>query len=152
MKVAGIKETQARIKALTAEYPRAVATALYQEALELYADSILQVPVDTGHLRRSAYAAPPNLKDAQPAARVGYGVSYALPVHDRVEVKHEVGKARFLSDPANARRANYLERLADRVERNVKLKIQIGMVARIAPRKPREGKRPKSRKRRGRKG
>lgn len=35
---------------------------------------------------------------------VGYTQSYALPVHERVDVNHPTGKAKFLTDPFKAMR------------------------------------------------
>jgi hypothetical protein len=131
-------DVRKRLAGLTKSYPRATQAAVYQEALELYNDSILQCPVDTGVLRRSAYVAPP--KDAKnPSAEVGYGTDYALPVHERLEVSHPTGNAQFLRRPFNTRQQNFEQRMADRIARNAERGIKFGGA--IVPTRPRKGRR-----------
>jgi len=53
------------------------------------------VPVDTGHLKGSAYIEPTDLPNG-PVVEVGYGAEYATHVHERLELHHPQGQAKYL--------------------------------------------------------
>jgi hypothetical protein len=90
--------------------------ALYDEMLIIFAASQEQVPVDTGRLRASASVERTSTV-GEPSVAIRYGTDYAVPVHDRTEVKHVVGKAKYLSDPFEAAQRGMDERLAKRIRR-----------------------------------
>ena len=123
--IKGTAALRRELEGLKEAYPNATAAAVHQEALELLADSLLQVPVDTGTLRRSGYAEPPH-DVRNPVAVVGYGTDYALPVHERMEAQHPVGNAKFLERPFLARQQNFVQRMIDRIRRNVEKKVRLG--------------------------
>jgi hypothetical protein len=89
------------------------ASALKEHAEEVMAMSQEQVPVDTGALRDSAFIDEPVRKRGDVSIRMGYGgdasnmnpktyrlvSDYVVPVHERLDVVHPVGKAKFLEDP-----------------------------------------------------
>lgn len=117
-----------RVLELSRRYPEATATAVYQEGVDLLAESIPEVPVDTGRLRRSGYVdAPSSAYD--PVCMVGYGTEYALAVHERREVNHATGKAGYLIDPMLRRAAGYPDRMARRIAKNVRDGVTLGDVA-----------------------
>lgn len=108
------------LKALQAagrDMERAVAGSMYAEGQAIMAESVRQVPVDTGRLRASAYVSSPRDGASGPEVTLGYGTSYALPVHERTEIPHKVGKAKYLEDPMNAARAGYADRVGARARR-----------------------------------
>jgi hypothetical protein len=126
--VEGIQEIERKLQDLVRKYPEAAATATYQEGLALLADSVKEVPVDTGRLRRTGYVdAPTDARD--PKVVVGYGTDYALPVHERTEVHHPVGKAKFLIDPMLLRSSGYRDRMIQRIAKNVRDGVTLGDVA-----------------------
>jgi hypothetical protein len=88
--------------------------AFTNELEDLLSVSVEQAPVKTGNLRGSASLeinkAPGVLK-----ARLGYGAEYAIYVHERLEVAHPVGKAKFLEDPVNERRDRLIQNIINRV-------------------------------------
>ncbi len=88
--------------------------AMYQEGLALQTASMEETPVDTGRLRASAYT-----KAAEDQITVGYGTDYALAVHERVDVPHKTGKAKFLEDPYLRMQEGYLKRIADRIKADI---------------------------------
>jgi hypothetical protein len=90
--------------------------AISLEALEMLAESRPLVPVKYGRLRNSGYAKPARSIE-NPVAQVGYGTDYAVPVHERTEVHHEVGQALFLKVVVDRRERGYVDRLAERVRR-----------------------------------
>jgi hypothetical protein len=98
----------------------ALGDAIHQEALAIMAQSKQEVPVDTGRLRQTGYVAKPRPTVRGPMVSMGYGTRYALPVHERLEVRHPVGKAKFLEDPVNAAKQGYTDRVARRAWANFK--------------------------------
>lgn len=58
-------------------------------------ESMRLTPVDTGNLRNSAYTDPIGTDD-NPGVEIGYQAAYAVYVHERTELHHEVGQAKFL--------------------------------------------------------
>ena len=99
VKIKGEKELERELRRLEKAYPDAVAISLYEVALDpIFRESQEEVPVDTGRLRSSGGVVLRGSK-REPEVIVFYGTNYALPVHQRVEVPHATGKARFLSDP-----------------------------------------------------
>jgi hypothetical protein len=118
-----------------ANYPeflkQGLASALFVEGQELIGEAKQEVPVRYGHLRDSGFSTIPE-EDNNGALVVtaGFGgpagtgnqegetndedVGYAIYVHENLEAHHEVGKAKFLEDPFNARKEGIPERLAER--------------------------------------
>lgn len=79
--------------------------ALKRTGLLLQRYSQQVVPIDTSVLKNSAFTRliSPNL------VRVGYTASYAVFVHERLDLRHEKGKqAKFLEEPARLRRTELL--------------------------------------------
>lgn len=101
---------------------------LFAAGLFIQGESQKQVPVDTGHLRGSAYTR--RDPGGRPTVEVGYGASYAAAVHE-MEVKHrgeprrhgtrkgrswEVGKPKYLEDPLRENHDEILGIIADFAE------------------------------------
>lgn len=134
--VRGIEEVLKKLSEKQDKIKGAIAAAVYQEALDLEARSVKQVPVDYGTLRRSHYVAPPdNLNN--PTAQAGYGTDYAVYVHEKTEVHHEPpGKAMYLKDPLDETKNGYKERLAKRAKQNLEAGVTLSSVAKTAPTSP----------------
>lgn len=105
-----------QLRKLEAESPREFGMALQAEALKAIADAKQQVPVDTGRLRNTGFVMPPEVANGRIQVRLGFATKYALAVHERTEVKHPVGKAKYLTDALTARRAGFRERLLARIQ------------------------------------
>lgn len=102
---------------------------LKEDAYKIMAESLEQVPVDTGALQNSGYVEE-TYTFRGPQVRFGYGGAHAQvnpktgkptsqymrSVHEDVLVHHKEGKAKFLEDPINNYRAkdrnNFLGRMA----------------------------------------
>lgn len=67
-------------------------------ALWLQRQSQMLVPVDTGALRNSAYTRHVG-RGFDITVWVGYTVEYAVYVHERLDVHHPIGQAKFLEEP-----------------------------------------------------
>lgn len=90
-----------------------VAEGLYRVGNEIMADSQELIPVDTGTAKGSGRVLPPELRGDTLTVVVGYGygdavnpktgepaVGYIIPLHERTDVPHKVGRAKFLEQPA----------------------------------------------------
>jgi len=115
MSVVGERKLKERLLAFELLFPAAVKEALIEEAMEIFAKSQKQVPVDTGRLRDSGIVGEGQHGDVT----IAYGTDYALPVHERTEVKHTVGKAKFLEDPFLEAIPGLESRLLARTKRKV---------------------------------
>lgn len=109
--IKGIPELAAKLKAVMQGNKEKTQRAILQEAYALQAESQKECPVDTGRLRASAYTRP-----TEEGARVGYTSDYSVYVHERVDIPHKVGKAKFLEDPMIRMQEGYAERVAARVK------------------------------------
>ena len=103
-----------RIAQTTAAVVKAVEAGLYQAGIDIMYQSQIEVPVDTGTLKASARVMEPETFGTTVTVTLGYGygeelnpktgeraIQYAIPVHERMEVRHEPPtKAKFLEDPA----------------------------------------------------
>ena len=88
-------------------------------------ESVLQCPVATGSLRDSAFVE----QNDDGSYTLGYGGqhaqinprsglstdSYMISVHERLDKKHSVGKAKFLEDPVRVQLAKLEAQLTQRV-------------------------------------
>lgn len=89
--------------------------AALMEAYEIMEESLAEVPVDTGALASSHYVE----QNADGTVDFGYGKNnvqfntkhqiptedYMMAVHERLDVHHPRGKAKFLEDPVNRHKA-----------------------------------------------
>jgi hypothetical protein len=133
----GVKETLKALGATTVQIERALAAAIYQEALALDAASVAIVPVDQGPLRRSHYAAPPVETQRDIESEVGYGVSYALIRHENpAPAVFGSGQGGFLRKPLNKRKQGYNARVAKRTAENWRRGIGVDAIPATAPTKP----------------
>jgi hypothetical protein len=95
--------------------------ALYQEALVEQKESMRRTPVDTGALRASHETERPVVERGQVSVRIvvgGPAAPYAVPVHERVEVHHPVGQAKFLESTIMESAPFMAERIAKRIDLN----------------------------------
>lgn len=98
---------------------RAAAKALYQEALIESKESQRRTPVDTGALRASHVVTRPTIEgqDATVSIQVGGPAApYAITVHERLDVDHPVGQAKFLESVINESRPYMAERILKRLD------------------------------------
>jgi len=119
-------KTMADLQAMLARLgPRALkegGRALYQEALIIQAASMRRTPVDTGALRASHETKPPETKAGEVQVRIvvgGPAAPYALFVHERLDVHHPVGEAKFLEKSVLEAAADLPARLAKRIDWSV---------------------------------
>lgn len=117
----------------------AVAGSLYLEGTEVMRVSQRRVPVKTGTLKRTGYVAPPRNPN-NPTVEVGYGTKYAIHVHERTDVRHRNGQAKYLFSVIDETRSGYEKRIGKRAERLFDEGKGIRAVPKEFPRKPKTGK------------
>ncbi len=90
-KLQGVDHIRARLAAL-AEVPERLRSEVLPEAgASLLTRAQALVPVNTGELRDSGY-----FEVADGRLRVGFTAEHAAEVHERLDVAHEEGQAKFL--------------------------------------------------------
>jgi hypothetical protein len=114
--VRGEAALRRELRRLEKKFPDAVDKALAEEALDLLAASQDEVPVDTGRLKNTGVV---GAMRGRIGYIVAYGTDYALPVHERTEVRHTVGKAKYLEDPFNRAATGMTRRLVQRARRHI---------------------------------
>lgn len=138
VEISGSREIAATLRKLGLEAPKALAAGLYEEAEGTMTVAKTKTPVETGNLRASGHVATPVINGPLVEIELGFGgpagsgnhggqtnaedVGYALYVHERVELHHPVGQAKFLEaafqerqDKAPSRLAAHLRRSWDRI-------------------------------------
>jgi len=71
-----------------------------------------EVPVDTSNLKDGAYVETIS-QTPEIIVEVGYVAFYAVYVHERLELRHKVGKAKFLEDPLKISTGDVLRIIAE---------------------------------------
>lgn len=117
--IQGTEDVRRELARLAEAYPNATGKALFAEGLAIQAASVLLVPVDTGRLRASANTSQPKNESDGPEVRVSYGTDYALTVHERLNVHHVTGQAKYLEQPALAAMSGFAERMTARIQQLV---------------------------------
>ena len=88
-------KVSARLLALANTFPQAAAVALNEVAEVTMTDAKERTPVQYGRLKASGnvatYATTRSLR-----ARLVFGTEYCVWVHERLELRHKVGEAKFL--------------------------------------------------------
>lgn len=119
VEIKGADEIREKLRKLAVDHHSAAKAALHQEGLELMAEAVKRTPVDTGRLRASAYAKAEDGGGDQLREVVGFGADYALAVHERTEVRHETGQAKFLTSVLEERQGGFVDRMGERIKKNV---------------------------------
>lgn len=111
----------------------AIGAEIYREGTDIQRTSIPLVPVDTGALHNSSYVTEPVIANDHVSVEVGYGgvatqinpktgeptTSYALKVHEDLQVHHKVGQAKYLEQPFDEAKAGMSTRVIAGVKRRV---------------------------------
>lgn len=93
---------------------KAMILAVEKERHDIFAQSQLLVPVDTGALRGSGETPPVTVSGTMIHAEITYGntaVQYAVPQHERTDFFHTHGEAKYLERPLLAAAEGYARRL-----------------------------------------
>lgn len=130
LSIAGDDRVASKLKIYSKEMSEAVARAMFEFAGEIQTQSELLVPNDTGELQSRSFVEGPMLsKDgSEYLVVVGYekhgartgkknedaiGNFYAVPVHERMNVNHPNGQAKYLEQPYKEMADKFLPYLAE---------------------------------------
>lgn len=128
--VTGDKEIIERMKQIVREHPKELAQALYEESELLMTKSKEQIPVDTGAAKNSAHVDEPIISFDNVSIELGYGgtatkinpksgeltTTYLIKLHENMDVRHKVGKAKFLEDPVKEWKSTLVTKLVEKVQ------------------------------------
>lgn len=109
-----------QLREMPERFTRALAAGVYREGHRIRGDSMDRVPVDRGVLRAAHYVTLPEIQGTRVTVEVGTGgpaEPYAEIVHERMDVAHEVGGAKFLEAAVDSCTAGFAERIAERTAR-----------------------------------
>lgn len=111
-----------KLRKLVKTAPEAVTIGMVAGGEFVMSGAVERVPVDTGRLRQTAYVAPPEaLGTNDDIVECGFGTAYAIPVHEKTNVSHTHGEAKFL-EKAVFNRANKVLSVVARAAERVLLK------------------------------
>lgn len=103
MDFTGLAAAQAGLTALPVTMGQGFKTALRSWAEDVLERSQQLVPINTGRLRSTGQVTGPEMKDGAWQVSISYGAGktawYAAIVHERLDVKHPRGQAKFLEQP-----------------------------------------------------
>jgi hypothetical protein len=120
--VRGLREVKAALRRAGRAGNRGLKKGLYQEGEGIMAESKTEVPVDKGILKSTGHVEPPREERGTVVVKIGYGgaaAPYALRQHEELSYRHTVGKAKYLTDPAERRSHGMAGRLAKHIEREI---------------------------------
>jgi len=95
----------------------AAQNAIDQFAEHLVGDAQELAPVDTGALKASATAADAKIEGNLIKGEAGFNTDYAAAVHERLEVHHPQGQAKYLEDAMRKNAAKMGPFVADQVRK-----------------------------------
>lgn len=141
--VVGSAGVRRALEKLADEAPEAVARALYQMGVSVWAEAVRRAPVEFGVLRSSGYAAPPMQEGSAYFVQVGFGVKYAIYQHEG-EYRHPRGGERHFLRKAVASKAT-LSQLAAWARENLARGLGTTALAAAAPQRPKVVQRARAR-------
>ncbi len=97
--IEGLVETEENILREIQKIWYRVADAFYQEALRIMEIAKSRTPVRSGALRDSGIVFPPEISQNEIRITMSFGgdsITYAIVVHERLDVVHVIGQAKFL--------------------------------------------------------
>lgn len=132
----GLQKLRANFLKQGKAWKEALGAAIYQKGLRIMAVAIPLTPIEFSPLRASGYVAPPRGDDME--VEIGFGTKYALPVHERLEVHHDEGQAKYLSTAVQQERSGYAAWLNRRAQANKKKGIGVKAIPATAPVRPKD--------------
>lgn len=118
----------------------AFAAALYDEGLKVDARAQEEdmAPWDTGRMKGTHYVSPPTESGTTLICEIGYGVDYSIFVHERTEVRHPHGQAKWLQKTLGEVARGFLERIGRKTARALELRLSVQAIPATAPTSPRD--------------
>jgi hypothetical protein len=118
--VTGVEAIKRKLKRLAAAVPSATDQALEQLGHDVLNAATADAPRETGALAASGYVQP----IAPGVVRIGFRAPYAAAVHERLDVSHPNGRAKFLEGAVANGRPAALAELADAAQAAVEAETE----------------------------
>lgn len=121
-KIKGIKSLNRKIGSIKNDVgPKAYASSLIKILLSVEAEMIPRTPIATGKLRRSGTGNATITKVGVNGAKgmVFYTANYAVFVHERTELRHNTGEAKFLQNAILAVAPTINSKLASSIKTSI---------------------------------
>lgn len=113
LELRGIDEMRRRLGLASEALTRGVAAGLYAVGENIRGNSMERAPVDKGVLRSSHYITEPEIVDDGIIVVIGCGGGpaepYAVVQHERLDLRHPEGEAKFLENAAKVEAATALD-------------------------------------------
>ena len=119
VRVTGLRAINRNTIVAGQEHKDALSAALMQEGFEIMTASKLQVPQDQRILRNSGWVNWPQDTPQGPKVWLSYATEYALYQHEKTELHHDIGNAKYLTNPFEDAKRGYTSRIARRTATNV---------------------------------
>lgn len=120
-KLRGMNNVERNLRRLAKAYPVAAVAGLFKEEHRTIANAVERTPKDKGLLRASHHADEPVIKGNVIQGRIGFDKGYAVYVHERTELHHPIGEAKFLENAKNEEQPGMPGRVARDIETSVGL-------------------------------
>jgi hypothetical protein len=119
----------------------AFSAALYDEALraDARAQSEDMAPWDTGRMKQTHYVSPPTESGRTIVCEIGYGVDYAIYVHERTELHHPHGQAKWLQKTLDEVASGFVARIGKKMRRALEKGVSVQAIPATAPTEPKGG-------------
>lgn len=117
IKVKGTTATRERLDKVAETTPEAAMIGVTALGEYIMSYAVELVPVNTGRLRQSGYVAPPATTNDPLTVQIGFGTNYAVSVHEKTEVPHQHGEAKFLEKAVLKRGPGSLHKVATWAEK-----------------------------------
>lgn len=119
--IEGVEKLRAVLSRMSNESGPMLGKAIYQEAeSEIMPLAKERTPVDQGILKASGLVSLPEITPTGASVEMGFGGAasdYAVPVHERSDLRHTVGQWKFLESAALDSAHGMGARLASRIQR-----------------------------------
>lgn len=112
--VQGLEQVMANLDAAVEDIEGRAQAGMNDAGFMIQYEAQKLTPVDTGNLKASAYTNP--VVTGEPAVSVGFTASYALAVHEDLQMPHDNGEAKFLEKAIKRNELRILKAIADRAE------------------------------------
>ena len=123
VRVRGIREVQRTLNKMGKEGKKAIRRFMREELEIISTDAKRLTPVEFGPLKDSGHATPVRIVGGALVGSVVFGgaaASYAPFVHERLELHHDVGQAKFLTTAVQRRVRGMGTRLARELAKEMK--------------------------------
>lgn len=111
----GLQEVQQNLNREIDKIQNKSKQGVLEAGLLVERESKQKTPVDTNNLKAGTYTEP-LITFKGPGAEIGYMAFYAIHVHERTELNHPTGEAKFLENALHENERNIIELIRDNVE------------------------------------